>query len=125
MAGVVTTGIALGGVGQKLIINYSKSKYDAKISELQGYVRELEKHQSAIEGYRKRLRSVWNDSDAEKYEKILGKQAKAVWTAANRAKSLKDAYQKVSDDLQRQKTTSEGIIDGINSALNALGIGDE
>lgn len=119
------TGLKLGDLGQKVIINYSKSVYDKKINELQSYISELEQHKSNLEGYQSKMRAVWEDASSEEYQKALTKQIKAVENATNRARSLKDIYTTASEALEQQKTTGSQVIEGINSTLDALGIGDD
>lgn len=125
MASVLGAGLYLGGKGQQIIINYSKSKYDAKISELQGYIKELEGHQTKLESYEQQLFSAWNDANAAEYKTALQKQTKAVKNAINRAKSLKDIYQQASDALKNQKNVFQQTVEEVSKAIDTLGIGDD
>ncbi|MGF0143987.1 hypothetical protein [Sharpea azabuensis] len=125
MASVLGAGLYLGGKGQQIIINYSKSKYDAKISELQGYIKELEGHQAKLESYEQQLFSAWNDANAAEYKIALQKQTKAVKNAINRAKSLKDIYQQASDALKNQKNVFQQTVEEVSKAIDTLGIGDD
>lgn len=105
-----------------MIINYSKTVYDNKISELESYIKQLDGHRANLEGYRDKIRNVWDDSEAERYYSNLSEQILAVKNAAQRTTDLKTIYERASADFAKQKALTSGLIGDSETAIKALGI---
>ena len=57
-----------------VILKYTKAQYDAKITELQGYLNELKDHREKMVGLREQMYNFWDDPNARKAGEALNIQ---------------------------------------------------
>lgn len=107
-----------------MILKYSKAIYDSKISELESYSAQLDTHRSELEGYRERLRDIWNDEQGQRYYELLSDQIRAVKNASSRVTDLRRIYENASADLERQRSVTGDLLDEAKSILDVLNISD-
>ncbi len=123
--GNIAIGVGIGVAAGNLLVHYDKSVYRKKISELDGLMKELSKHVTTLEGYKSKLRSVWQDDKVEDYIKIMEKQIKALKNAINRMKALKEYCNEVIDAYEKAASDATEKITHAKSVTDALGIGDD
>lgn len=100
------------------IINYTKSFYEKRISELESCYERLQKHCDNLENYKDSLYQVWDDDQARKYFQILSEQIQGVRNAAKKTEEIKRIHEEAMNQLDQLNQTADSILD---AGLNMLG----
>ena len=122
--GEIGLGIAIGEGITDVVVKYSKAQYKAKIDTLQGCQQKLESHLSILEGYKSKLKTIWDDEDAANYHKELDKQIAGVKNSMDQVKSQITMWQRAIDEMQETTSEQTDKIDTIKSILGTLDIKD-
>ena len=54
-----------------VILKYTKAQYDAKITELQGYLNELKDHREKMVGLREQMYNFWDDPNNDNLVRVF------------------------------------------------------
>lgn len=60
-----------------IIINYAKKDYLAKITELEGYHKQLSEHLGKMQEYKSQIPNFWEDENAQLAAQILNNQIRS------------------------------------------------
>lgn len=124
LLGEILAGVEIGKGITNIILRYSKSEYQEKISRLSNCLSKLDKHLASLEGYENQLKQYWDDDTAESYHKVIKKEIKAVKNSqeqvGNQIMMWENAIKEMEDTVGQQTAK----IDDMTSILNALDIQD-
>lgn len=105
-----------------IVVNYTKSQYEAKISELEGYYKQLEQHLQRMEGLREKMFQFWDDPNARTVGSVLEIQIRQVRNASARTMDMLTFYRNAVSQLDASSSLSNEILEGALSVLGFLGI---
>ena len=112
----------MAGPLTNIILNYSGEHYEKKITMLENYASQLEKHLNTLEGLKDQVNDFWQDDDAAVYLKNLTKQIISVRTAQEMVNNVRTAYTEAQSEIK--KTKSKVSID-VSEISNLLKIVDD
>ena len=105
-----------------IMINYTKSQYLAKITELEGYYGQLEQHLGRMEDYKKQMFDFWNDQNAQDAGNVLTIEIRQVRNAMDRTADLLTFYKSAVEKMGGAGSTAKAILEDALSVLGGLGI---
>lgn len=122
VVGAIKTGIDAGGSVVTGTLQYTKTQYDEKISELEGHNAQLEQHLAQLEGLKSSIPGFWNDEKADKTIKSIETAITQVKSASERVQNLRKTYEDVVNELETKKTEASGRLDEAHALLTGLEI---
>ena len=108
-----------------IIIRYSKSIYETKIGQLEGYANQLQAHLQTLEGLKDQVKNFWDDDEAADYLTTLSTQIIAVRNALDQTNRTKMMYEEVKGDLDKTQAATSGLLSEAGQIISSLGIGGE
>ena len=114
----------MAGPLTNIILNYSGEHYEKKISMLENYANELQKHLDTLEGLKSQVNNFWKDEDAEVYLNNLTKQIISVRTAQRMVFNVRNAYTDAQGEIKKTKAKVGINVSEISSLLKIVGDGD-
>ena len=97
-------------------VTYTQAQYQAKITELEGYYKQLELHLGRMQELRNQMFDFWNDENAQTTGLILSNEIRAVQTAMDRTADTITFYKSTIDKMEGAN------IDVVNTLQDALGL---
>ena len=105
-----------------VILKYTKAQYDAKITELQGYLNELKDHREKMVGLREQMYNFWDDPNARKAGEALNIQIRQGDNSMARTNDMLIFYQKSVEKLGGADSAVSGLLGDAISILGSLGV---
>ena len=118
--GAVAAGGIIGKAVSGYMFNYTKSVYEAKISELEGLISRLNEHLTTMENLRSQLPHFWDDENAQKTCKALDDTITRTKQEMATAESLTRIYRATVDSLDRSKDKVKNLVDDALGLLRGL-----
>jgi len=109
---------------ENIILNYSGSHYEQKISTLENYANQLEQHLNTLEGLKNQVTEFWQDDDAGEYLKALTRQIMSVRTAQEMVNNVRMTYTNAKSEITKTKDAVNVNIGDINGLLKIVGGGN-
>lgn len=109
-----------------MIIKYTRQQYERKITALEGYAAQLKTHLAELEGYKNKIKQIWNDEQGVEYYKQVSKYVRACKNALDRVDRVRMIYQEAMGDMVGTGTVIDETIADAKSVASGLNIeGDE
>lgn len=96
-----------------LELNVSTEKYQARISTLQGYVRQLETMKSNYQAKMREIPSIWSDDQATEFYNVINNNISKVQQAIDAANLNIDQLQNI---ITNQQSTAASVTSIVNDA---------
>lgn len=94
-----------------LELNVSTTKYNARISTLEGYVSSLNNLLSEYQAKRNQVNVLWESDEAEEYKKAVDDNMRNVQMAIDTAQSNIRELQKVVEGMNTSNTAVQTIVE--------------
>lgn len=105
-----------------VMIKYTKSQYEAKITELEGYYNQLSDHLSTMEGYKEQIFQFWDDPRGQDTAETLNKMITQVRNAMDRTSDLLTFYKSSVEKLSGADISAKSLLTDALGILGSLGI---
>lgn len=105
-----------------VVLKYTKAQYTAKITELEGYLNQLQTHKEKMETLKGDMFNFWDDPNARKAGEALAVQIRQVENAMTRTHDMLIFYQKSVDQLGGTDSAIGGLLEDALGILGAIGI---
>lgn len=106
-------------------LKYTQKHYETKISKLEVYVTQIQRHLSTLEGYKQEISGFWNDEQGLEYTKRISEAIQGCRNALDRVDNVKKIYTEAFGSLKKTDTGIEEALGDIDSIMSALGIEGE
>lgn len=110
----------MAGPLTNIILNYSGEHYEKKITMLENYANQLEKHLNTLEGLKDQVNDFWEDDDAAAYLKNLTKQIISVRTAQEMVNNVRTAYTEAQSEIKKTKSKVSIDVSEISNLLKIV-----
>jgi hypothetical protein len=104
------------------MVSYTKSQYEAKITELKGYYSQLEKHLTTMEGYKDSMYDFWDDENARTTGEMLAIEIRQVRNAMDRTQDMLTFYESSVEKLDGANIGVASTIQQAIAILSGIGI---
>ena len=101
-----------------VVIHYTKAQYTAKITELEGYLAQLETHLSRMEGLKEKMYTFWDDDNARTAGLVLSNEIRDVKNAMDTTQEMLTFYKSAVEKLEGANI---GVSDMLGELLALLG----
>lgn len=118
--GASKVGAKLGAFASDLIFDYTKSKYEDKVSKLEGLIAQLKTHQTTLEDLKSRIPSFWEDELANKTVATLNLTLQDVARKMETAKDLVVIFKETINELDGSKENLSSKLDDAIGLLEIL-----
>lgn len=98
-------------------LNYTKTQYQTKITELDGYYKRLSTHLTTMESLKDRMYQFWTDENARTTGKMLEIEIRQVKNSMERTQDLLQFYK---TSVEKLDGTNQTISDTLGDALKIL-----
>lgn len=112
---VAITTVATGAING--VLEFEKDHYERKLSDMEGYNKDLNNHLSTLEGLRDKIKTFWDDENAEKNIRLIETSISKVKESSDRVQKIIDACKGTIEILDDSKVSASEIID---QAINAV-----
>lgn len=119
---VIDAGIAGGKILTSGMLKYTKSVYEDKITELEGYNNRLNQHLQTLESLKSQIPGFWGASAGAKTVQALALTIEEVRSASERTANLRQIYRNTVEELDKQDILSEANLDAALEVLKRLDI---
>ncbi len=99
-------------------VSYTQAQYQGKITELEGYYKQLELHLGRMQELKNQMFDFWNDPNAQTTGQILAVEIRAVQTAMDRTADTITFYKSTIDKMDGANLS---VADILADALGLLG----
>lgn len=99
-----------------IMVKYSQAQYQAKITELEGYIAQLQQHLDTMKELREKMFQFWDDDNARLTGDVLNIQIKSVQSAMDRATDMLIFYKSTVEKMSGANLSISGML------ADALGI---
>ena len=107
-----------------VILRYSASVYEGKISQLEALAGELQQHLNTLEEKRNELRNFWDDVQGQRYFDLISDQIIKVQDSIDQVNRLKFTHNDILGGLKSSSAMIDGFIDDLTfSVKSAVGLG--
>ncbi len=103
-----------------MIIKYTKSLYEGRISTLEGDVKELEGHLTTLEGLKNQIKNFWEGETAAKWVNVLTAQIEKVRNSMHECNQLRATYKGIVDELGSKQTAVDEVVDDVLGAVKTV-----
>lgn len=103
-----------------MIIKYQQSEYEAKITELEGYHKQLTGHLDTMEKLKDKMPDIWNDARAQETMKILSEQVRQVRAAMDKTAETLTFYRTAVEKLNAANSQVDSLLEAALSVLVAV-----
>lgn len=105
-----------------VVLKYTQSTYDAKITELEGYLSQLQDHYDRLEALKADMYNFWNDDNSIKAGEALTTTMRQVNNAMQRTTDMLNFYRNSVSKLSGASSTVSGALEDALGVLGNLGI---
>lgn len=102
----------------EVILKYSASVYQAKLTKFDSLNDQLNAHLETLEGLRDRIQSYWKSDEATKYITSISRAIVRVKQASDNVAGLRRTYQETMDEMGRAGTAVDDIAGNIDKTVD-------
>ncbi len=113
-------GEEIGSVLTDGVLAYDKIQYERRITQLEGYNRQLNQHLSTLEGYKKEIGNFWNDSEADEARKLIDINIQKIMLASERVEKVITASKGCVEVLDEAKGKAKEQLDDAISKISVF-----
>lgn len=103
-----------------IVLNYSRSYYEQKITALENYSRQLEQHLNTLDTLKGKIKDFWKDDDAITYMKTLNAQIGSVRRAQDMVNNLRATYAGLQHEIKKTQAKVTIDIEDISGMLRLI-----
>lgn len=118
--GAINVGVTLGKAASGFIFNYTKSKYEAKITVMEGLLADLEGHKAELEVLKEEIPQFWNDDNAYETKLVLDSTIRSVEHSMFMVKQSLETLRTVVNELDGSKEELHNHVTQAKALLDAL-----
>lgn len=101
-----------------VILKYSASVYQSKITQFESLNSQLESHLETLEGLKNQIPNFWESDQTGKFIESISKAIVKVRQASDNVTNLRRVYQEIMDEQTRMSTAVDDVVEQVDKSID-------